>query len=91
MSNIQNCNCNNKIDRKTTLIRILLGMSVRYITNKIRKLIFKLYELRIIFTFKTIKSVYHALIESIIHIGIVVWGSAGSTILKKVEVAQKWI
>lgn len=64
---------------------------VKYVTNKIRKLIFKFYELRNVLSFTSLKSVYMGLVESILSYGIVVWGSAGTTILKKLEVTQKWI
>ena len=35
--------------------------------------------------------VYYALVETVLNYGLVVWGSAGVTILNKLQVAQKYI
>lgn len=93
------CSCISLINRKTTLKYLGVYIDecftwkdhIKYVTNKIRKLIFKFYELRNILTFSTLRSVYQALVESIINYGIVVWGNAGQTVLRKLQVAQKWV
>lgn len=95
----EGCPCDQSIERKSTLkyLGILIDENftwkeqVNYVTNKIRKVIFKFYELRNILPFKILKLVYYAVVESIINYGLVVWGSAGATIMTKLHIAQKWI
>ena len=64
---------------------------ISYVTTKIRKLIYKFYELRHVLSLSTLKMVYYALVETVLNYGLVVWGSAGVTILNKLQVAQKYI
>lgn len=63
-------------------------MQVQYVTKKVRKLIFKFYELRNVLPLKT---VYFAFIESIINYGLVIFGKAGTTIMHNLEIPQKWV
>ena len=93
----QNCICNYLI-KKVTFIKylgVLIDQNftwkehISYVTTKIRKLIYKFYELRHVLSLSTLKMVYYALVETVLSCGWVVWGSA--TILKKLQVAQKYI
>ena len=93
------CNCTRTVDRQHSIkyLGVILDENlnwkehVRCVTNKIRKLIFKFYELRHILTLGTLKSFYFAFVESIINYGIAVWGNAGTTIMHKLQIAQKWV
>lgn len=97
--NKRTCKCSESIERKSSLkyLGILIDENftwkehINYVTSKIRKLIFKFYELRNILPLQTLKTVYFALIESVINYGLVVWGNAGRTSMFKLEVAQKWV
>ncbi|CAH2003757.1 unnamed protein product [Acanthoscelides obtectus] len=93
------CACSKYINKKSSLkylgiiIDELLTWKdhVEYVTTKIRKLIHKFYELREILDFRTLKTVYFALTESVINYGFVVWGNTSLATLSKLQVAQKWI
>lgn len=93
------CNCDKWIERKPVIkyLGVMIDETfnwkehIRYVTGKIRKLIYKFYELRNILAFSSLKMVYFALIESVINYGIVVWGNAGTTIMSKLMIAQKWV
>ena len=95
----QNCICNNLIKRVTYIkyLGVLIDQNftwkehISYVTTKIRKLIYKFYELRHVLSLSTLKMVYYALVETVLNYGLVVWGSAGVTILNKLQVAQKYI
>jgi len=97
--NFRACNCSKSIKRKSSLryLGVIFDENVnwkehvKYVTNKIRKVIYKFYELRNILSFKTLKIIYYALVESILDYGIVVWGNCGSTTLSKLFIAQKWV
>ena len=94
-----NCKCDNTIKREHSLkyLGILIDENlnwkghINYVTTKIRKLIYKFYELRHILCKKTLKIVYLSLVESILNYGIVVWGGACKTLLSPLHVAQKYI
>lgn len=64
---------------------------LEYVTTKIRKVIYKFYELRNILAFKLLKTIYFSLVESLINYGIIVWGSACKNVLNSLDVAQKYI
>lgn len=93
------CRCDKSIERTASLkyLGVILDENLtwkehlKYVTTKIRKLIHKFYELRNILTLRTLKTIYYALVESIINYGLAVWGNAGTTIISKLSVAQKWI
>ncbi|CAH2006181.1 unnamed protein product [Acanthoscelides obtectus] len=93
------CACSKYINKKSRfkylgiIIDELLTWKdhVEYVTTKIRKLIHKFYELREILDFRTLKTVYFALTESVINYGFVVWGNTSLATLSKLQVAQKWI
>lgn len=62
-----------------------------HITNKIRKLIYKFYQLRDILSKKTILNIYNSLVESVIRYGLIIWGGAYENALNPVKVIQKTI
>lgn len=75
------CTCNSYVERKSSVKYLEVHIEIfswkeqaQCVTNKIRKLIYKFYELRNIFDFKPSRSIYLALVESVISYGIVVWG-----------------
>lgn len=93
------CECNQRIERRPFLryLGVLVDETltwrnqIEYTTTKIRKLIYKFYQLRNILPLGTLKMVYFSLVESIINYGIVVWGNAGRAITSTLFVAQKYI
>lgn len=97
--NRNNCKCSDKIE-KTHCIKYL-GVfldenlnwkdQIEYVTNKVRKVIYKFYELRHVLPRSTLKMVYYSLVESTLNYGLVVWGSACKTFLTAPFVAQKYI
>ena len=86
------CACDKFIERKSCIKYLGVYIDeqfswkehIKYVTNKIRKVIYKFRELRNILTFNSLKAVYYALVESITNYGIVVWGSAGVTEINKI-------
>lgn len=64
---------------------------VEMITNKLRKLIYKFYQLRQILNPPEIKLVYQSLVESILNYGIPIWGNAYETTLLPLQIVQKQI
>lgn len=64
---------------------------IDYLTTKVRKLIYKFYQLRSILNKKILILVYKALAESLFRYGILVWGGMYSNKLKKLNVIQNYI
>lgn len=64
---------------------------LEYTTKKVRRLIYKFYELRNVLPTNVCKMVYYSLVESILDYGIIVWGGACKTVLSSLNVAQKYI
>ena len=97
--NKESCKCNNLIERKNNwkYLGIFIDENlswkdhVNYVTTKVRKLIFKFYELRNVLNIKVLKMIYYSLVESIINYGLVVWGYARKTAMSALEVAQKYV
>lgn len=99
LSKKKNCKCKDIIE-KTHCIKYL-GVfldenlswkgQIEYVTNKVRKVIHKFYELRHVLPRNTLKMVYYSLVESTLNYGLVVWGSACKTFLTAPFVAQKYI
>lgn len=58
---------------------------IEYITNKISKSCGALAKLRHFIDIKTLVNIYHALINSYIRYGIIVWGGASKTALKPLQ------
>lgn len=64
---------------------------VGYITNRVRKLIYKFYQLRDILDKNTLIMVYKALVESLLRYGILVWGGLYTVSLNRLNVVQNKI
>lgn len=93
------CSCASTITRVASIkyLGIYLDQYLKwnthtdYINNKIRKLIYKFRQLKNILTVKLIRTVYTALVESILNYGIIFWGAAYKEHITNLEVTQKWI
>lgn len=97
--NRNTCKCKDKIE-KTHCIKYLgvfldenlnWKRHIEYVTNKVRKVIHKFYELRHVLPRNTLKMVYYSLVESTLNYGLVVWGGACKTFLTAPFIAQKYI
>lgn len=94
-----NCKCRSSIKRKESLkyLGVFIDENltwkthIEYVTTKIRKLIYKFYELRNILPTKILKTIYLSLVESVINYGVVVWGNARKNIKSALNVAQKYL
>lgn len=64
---------------------------IDYITNKLKRGIHKFYQLRDILTEKYIRTIYSALVESIIRYGILIWGGIYQESLKNLNTIQNTI
>lgn len=64
---------------------------IDYVSNKIRKLIYKFYLLREFLNKNVLTIVYKAFVESLIRYGILVWGGLYNNALYKLNVIQKYI
>lgn len=64
---------------------------VNYLTKKIRKLIYKFYQLRDILSRKLLIMVYKSLVESLLTYGILVWGGMYRNALQKLNTTQNYI
>ena len=64
---------------------------ILYIVNKIRKTIYKFYQLREFLSVKLLNMTYSALVESILSYGLVVWGGMMSSTLNPLNIVQKYI
>lgn len=95
----KNCKCKNTIGRALCLkyLGILIdeGLTwknhVDYVSQRLRKLIYKFYELRSILRLKDLKMVYCSLVESVVAYGIVAWGNACGNAMSALIVAQKYL
>ena len=64
---------------------------VECVSGRIRKLIYKFYQLRQFMSWQMLKSVYFALVESILGYCISVWGATFKSILSPLVVTQKYV
>lgn len=93
------CRCNKKIERQTKVkyLGVILDENlkwnhhVEYISTRIRKLIYKFYQLRQFMQKKTLTMIYLALVESILNYCITAWGGACKTTLQSIIITQKYI
>lgn len=93
------CNCNLKIYKtdKAKYLGVVIDPQLRwqehveYISGKIRKLIYKFYQLRQIMTIRMLKTIYFALVESILNYCIAAWGATNKTIIEPLKITQKYI
>ena len=95
----KHCNCNEiiKIQNKVKYLGVYFDQFLKwdihceYVTGKLRKLIYKFYQLRQILSLKSIKCTYMSLVESIPSYGIVAWGAACKNVLNSISIVQKFI
>ena len=93
------CSCNLKIKKVNEIkyLGIIIDSHlkwhkhVEYISNKIRKLIYKFYQLRQFMSLKSLKDIYTALVESILSYCVTAWGAACKAVLGPLIVTQKYI
>lgn len=64
---------------------------INYVTNRVRKLVYKFYQLKDILSKNILIMVYKAIVESLFRYGILVWGGLYTTSLKKLKVIQNSI
>lgn len=64
---------------------------IEYVVKRLRRLIYKFYQLRDILNKKTLIITYKALAESIIRYGIIIWGGLYNVTLRNLEVMQNTI
>lgn len=67
------------------------GAHIRTLTKKIRRTFYKFLELRHILDKQAIKTVYSAIVQSLLQYGILIWGGANKTHLKPIITAQKTV
>lgn len=95
--NITNLNYDIKEVNYIKYLGIIIDQNIKWDTHinhlaaKVRKLIFKFYQLRDILNKKIMILVYKALAESLFRYGILVWGGLYSNALKKLNVIQNYI
>lgn len=96
---VSECNCNCTINRSTKVKYLGVYMDqllkwndhIDYTNNKIRKTIYKFKQIRNILTWKWLKAVYAAIVESILAYGILAWGAAYKNHINRLQITQKWI
>lgn len=94
----QQCNCA-PISKKSGIkyLGIEVDQHLRWdehvvsVTKKIRKLIYKLYQLRDILNAKTMLMIYNSLVESILRYCIIIWGGIYKNYLHKLQITQNYI
>lgn len=99
LNNKLNCQCTDRLVLTSTVkyLGITLDQNLKWTEHikqlnlKIRKLIWKFYQLRDIFPVGILRVLYGALAESIIRYGISVWGSAFPTNIEMLKVAQRFL
>lgn len=64
---------------------------VKLIKNKLRGIIYKFYLCRNILSLNQLKTLYYALVESILQYGIIGWGGLKKTLMDSIETIQKII
>lgn len=95
----QGCECDMKLCQTncTKYLGIIIDQNLKWtehiqqLNNKMHKLVWKFYHLKNIVPFNILKTLYHALVESILRYGIIIWGSAYSTNLESLNISQKYI
>lgn len=93
------CNCTKTINSASNIKylgvyidqNLKYDIHVQYITKKIRKTIYKFYQLREFMTKILLKTIYQALVESSINYGLKIWGSTCGNILQNLTLTQKYI
>lgn len=67
------------------------SQQISALCNKIRRIIYKFYELRKFMTQGLLLTIYKTLVESVLQYGIIVWGGLYSTALEPLNVIQNYI
>jgi len=93
------CSCNNTITKveKIKYLGVIVDKHLRwnehvgYLSQNLRKLVYKFYQLRNILSFPILKMIYNSLVESVLRYCIVVWGGLYDEHLQALDVTQKYI
>lgn len=97
---LKNCNsCRSHIETTNSIkyLGIVIDKFLNWekhtqlLINKMRRLIYKFYQLRQCMGTKLLVNVYKALIESILNYGVVIWGGAYDSTLYHIKIIQKQI
>ena len=98
-NNYLNCHCTQVL--QSTVTMKYLGITIdqnlkwiehiKYLNNKIRKIIWKFYQLRNILPAPILKTVYYALAELVLRYGISIWGGAFPSNLEMLKITQKYL
>lgn len=99
VNNKLNCTCISKLNstKHIKYLGIIIDNNLKWsehieaLNNKIRKLIWKFYHLRTVIPLKALKIMYHALAESILKYGILIWGGAYPSNLEQLKISQKFL
>jgi hypothetical protein len=90
-----NCDCKELVQEKQiTHLGVIIdqhlkwNIHIQHVIKLLRKLSYKFLQLRNIVDIKTLRMVYHALVQSILIYGIISWGAAYETNLKPLIVQQ---
>lgn len=97
--NIAFCSCKEYIESSEQIKYLGLhidqflkwNVHVDIVTGKLRKLLYKFYQLRQILKKPILINVYKSLIESVLNYGIVIWGGAYESTLKSLYTIQKFL
>lgn len=92
------CDCKqiNKVD-SLKYLGILLDKNLRwddhiaFLNRKIRNLFYKFYQLRELLDQRLLNIVYSSIVESNLRYGVIVWGGAYKSILRRLEICQNLI
>lgn len=94
-----NCKCNDKIQNATEIkyLGIMINNTLNwsshidYLASKLRKFVYMFYKLRDILPLYMLKTVYKALVESVISYGIIIWGGTYNIHVHPLLLTQKYI
>lgn len=94
--NVGQNNCISRVDN-IKYLGIIIDQHLRWdkqvnnVLSKTRYLITRFYHLKDYLKVEQMKTIYFALVQSLLNYGIVGWGSVDECHLKKLNVVQKWI
>lgn len=94
-----NCCCQKQLSAATSVkyLGVTLDSNLKYsqhlanVNNKLRRLVYKFYQLRHIIPGNSLRILYFAFVESTLRYGIHIWGSAYPTNLELVKITQRYI
>lgn len=98
-NNMKKCKCSTKINSSDSVkylgvfidSHLKWQVHINYVVGKVRKCLYKFYQLREFLPLKVLKTVYVALIESLLSYGILVWGAAYNNVLQPLIVLQRQV